>query len=168
MKISIARPRRHGEPHQRAVCAVCRSGERRQHARQPVAPVSVRHGLFVGVRATPPGTASHALGPRASRHDSSAAAEDWRPDSSDSTQELGTDVQQLSAANPLPSGASTTPLLKLMPALRATRSLTTPRSSPQSGGRSVPFLSVLQLSPTRPCHFVPHSRTFLLFMRYAG
>src|SRR6185437_2777954 len=60
------------------------SGERRQHARQSVAPVSVRHGLFAGVRIASPGTTRNTLGQRASGHDSSTAAENWRPDPSDS------------------------------------------------------------------------------------
>jgi len=66
---------------------------------------------------------------------------------------LGTDVQQLSAANSLPPGASTTPLLKLMRPRRATRSLTTSRSSPQSDGEvclSSAFSRSLQLASPLP------------------
>src|SRR3954447_22501508 len=100
--------------------------------RQSTPALSVGDGLFAGVRAAPFGTASHPFGPRASRHDSFAVAQDRRADSRDSAQGLGPDEQQLPAANSLQPGSSATALLNSWRPV-ATRSLTTPKQiSPHS------------------------------------
>ena|SRR5438309_1753141 len=84
------------EPHQRTVCTVRRSRERGYYARQSTPALSIGDGLFASVRTAPFGTASHPFGPRASRHDSFAAAQDRRADSRNSAQGLGPDEQAVS------------------------------------------------------------------------
>src|SRR5947209_7194827 len=109
-----------------------RVAEALEQARQSTPPLSIGDGLFAGVRTAPFGTASHPFGPRASQHDSFAAAQNRRADSRDSAQGLGPDEQQLPATNSLQPGSSATALLKSWRPV-ATRSLTTPKQiSPHS------------------------------------
>ena len=111
-------------------------------------------GLFAGVRTAPLGTASDIIGPRASRYDSFTAAEDRRPDSSDSAQDLDTDVAaasryKLSSVRRFSNSAA-----ELTSALRATRSLTNSTQFPKPQYRCV-FSTALKAHPTHASLLVP-------------
>src|SRR4051795_2132704 len=63
---TVLRQRRHGEPDQRTVQPVCRSGQCRDDASQPVASVPVCDGLCPGQRTAAPGSEGNRNGRRTS------------------------------------------------------------------------------------------------------
>ena len=105
------RVRRHGEPHQRAVLAVCGSRERRHDESQSVAPVPVDDQLCAALRSTQVGIARHRTGTRASRFDPSAFAQDRCANSGHGAEGLGTIQQQLPASSTVCTSADATALL---------------------------------------------------------
>src|SRR5687768_10751906 len=108
---TVLRARRHGEPHQRAVQFVRRSGEYGDDAGQPDAAVSVGHGLYSGQWIAAAGPERDRTGTSAGIDDPYEAAEDRRADPGYGAEGLGFDGFQLSVAGPLSAGVDEPALL---------------------------------------------------------
>ena len=89
--------RRYGEPHQKTVLVVCRAGQHRHAACQPIAVVSVGCGLCTHVRLSPTGSFWNRVGAGAVRNHPLAVTALRRPGPHHCAQSLDIHQQQLSA-----------------------------------------------------------------------
>src|SRR6202050_5465340 len=109
---TLLRAGRYGEPDQRAVQPVRRPRQRRNHASQSDAVVSVGCGVYPGQRFAACGAEGDGTGTGAGFHHPHQVAQDWRTDPGFRSEGLGFNGIQLSLARPLPAGLDKPALLK--------------------------------------------------------